>query len=298
LEIPTYNAGVNDGSAGFVGWTNCLSLLNRAYTLLANWKTPQGRIVRFREHNKTFLWQNIDASTTLTATAVDATGKIITFAGAAFVPNLYSMWYININGFASMIISNTADTITVKDATTLAAVNGFAGTLYKRWFPVTENATDVTNLGYPAGQYIPAANDQKIIAFQRIVNLTLNNQEIVPADRTQLFWDLPSARTHPMIYRFTELGLEFDMAPVNNDLLRLMYYGEPEVLTTDLQVPVIPSAWHEILWNIAAWLRKNQDQNTEEATMDERRINGMINQRVQEFERENAEINVGVFVRD
>ena len=287
-EIPTYDVTST-------GWAKCLALLNRAYLLLANWKTPQKRIVRFREHSETFLWSNVDASTTLTCSAIDATGKILTFAGATFTAHLYRMWYININGVTSIIVDNAATTITLRDATSLAKVSGYAGTLYKRWFPLMDTTTEASDSGLPAGQYILPPTERKIISFQRIVNLTLSNQEVWPANRTQLFWDLPATRTYPMQYRYTDLGLEFEMAPKNGTLFRLLYYGEPETLTDDDQVPNVPAAWHEIVWMIAAWLRKAQDQNTEEAAMDERRIHSMINARVQEYERDLDEVDVGVY---
>jgi hypothetical protein len=287
-EVPTYDTAS-------AGWTACLGFLNRAYAMLANWKTPNGRIVRFREHNETFLWSNTDSSTALTCSAIDSSGKVLTFAGAAFTANLYRMWYININGFKSMIISNTADTITVKDATTLATVSGYAGTLYKRFFPLMDTTAEATASGIPAGQYVLPPTERKIISFQRIVNLTLNNQEVFPADRTQLFWDLPAVRTYPMQYRYTDQGLEFEHAPPDGTLFRILYYGEPEQLTTDTQVPDVPAAWHEVIWMIAAWLRKTIDQNSEEASIDLTRINATIAARVQEYERDLDEQNVGVY---
>jgi hypothetical protein len=295
-EIPTYNAGVNDASLGFIGWTKCLAFLNRAYKMLANWKTPQGRLVKFRELNQTFLWQNTDFITTEVVDGVDVSGRILTFSAANFVPNQFAMWFANINGFTSIVISNTPTTVTFRDAPTFAAVNGFPATFYKRWFPVVDSAAEAVAMGMPAGQYVLPTSGTKIISFKRIVNLTLNNAEILPASRTQLFWDLPAVRTHPMQYRFTNLGLEFDACPVDGDLLRILYYGEPELLVTDTQEPNIPAAWHELIWMIASWLRKSQDQNSEEANADAARINRMIGERIQQYEQELDEVDVGVHV--
>jgi len=286
-EVPTYDITS-------AGWTKCVALLNRAYKMLANWKTPQGRIVRFAFHNETFLWQNTDVVTAETATAISVDLKTVTFAGAAFAVNLYRMWFCNINGFSSLVVSNTANTITFRDATTLAKVSGFAATLYKRWFPMFDTQAKATASGIPVGQYVLPPSERRIITYQRVVNLTLNNQEVWPADRTQLFWDLPATRTYPMQYRYTDLGLEFEMSPKNSTLFKITFYGEPEMLTADTQEANIPDAWHETIWMIAAWMRKVQDQNTEEAAQDQSRINAVVNERVQEFERENDMQNVGV----
>ena len=287
-EVPTYDITS-------AGWTKCLALLNRAYIMLANWKTPAGRIVRFAFHNETFLWQPVDFVTTQTVTAISTDGKTLTFAGAAFTVNFYAKWFANINNFCSLIISNTATTITFRDATTLAKVSGYTATLYKRWFPMYDTAVKAAASGYPAGQYVLPPSERRIITYQRIVNLTLNNQEVFPADRTQLFYDLPQVKTHPMQYRYSDLGLEFEHTPITNTLYKITYYGEPERLTADTQEPNIPDAWHELVWMIAAWIRKASDQNSEEAGMDLNRINAIVNGRVQEFERENDMQNIGVY---
>ena len=292
LSPYTYVAEVQTYDTTSDGWVACLARINRAYKLLADWKTPQGRHVRFREHNRSFLWKNADYSTINACSAIDTAGTTLTFAGET-LPDDLSRWYIKVGTKYSIIYSSTTTTITTRDAFTSSAV-GETATLYKRWFPVYHTAALAAASTVPAGQYVVSPDDSRIVNFVRVVNLTLNNQEIYPATRSQLFWDLPSTITYPMQYRFTDMGLEFEFAPKDGTMFRLLVFQEPEELTDDDQIPNIPESWHELLWMIAAYLRKQQDSNMEEAQLLRRSIDYMINTRIQEHERENDETDVGV----
>jgi hypothetical protein len=282
-EVPTFSFV----SAGAVA---LLDLVNRAYRQLASWKLPNGHLVRFREHNQTMMFQTKDWWTT---PVTSQSGNTLYF-GTTFQDNMFAGWFISINGQAQQIVGNTVSSITTIQPFTVATV-GYSGQIYKRWFPVLATAQEVSISGLLNGQYIKPTNGRKIISFRRVNCLSINNQEVYPADRTQMFWDLPALRGYPMQYRFTNLGLEFEWAPPDGTVYRLESYSEPEQLTDETQVPDIPAAWHELIWMIAAWIRIVKDKNFEEADSDFRRITNIIVSRVQQNEHEYDLTNVGVY---
>jgi len=312
-DLSPYNvtAEVETYTAGNAGWIKCVTLLNRAYMKLASWKLPtqdgEGKILRFREHTQKIYFQVVDYTPTQTIASVSSNpANVLTFNATPFsaLPSLTG-WYFNVGGTNGVggeshtVIANTSSTLTFDQPWALGSSSlvGQNGLLFKRWYPITPSTT---NTVYPTGQFINSVDSRKLIAPMKIMclgSITTGsplNQEVTGAERTQPFYNYPSMRTFPMLWRLTSRGLEFDNAPLVNTVYEIDFYCEPEQFSTtntpvyatvDAQIPDLPSAWHEIIWEIAAWLRATVDKNDVETAADYNRINQMILQTVGESER-------------
>ncbi len=293
-EVPTY-------TAGNAGWVKSVTLLNRAYMKLAAWKLPGGMVIRFREHQQVVYFKTVDYTPTQNIASVSSpTANELTYTATPFasLPSLEG-WFLSVGTEAHTIISNTSSVLTFDQPWTTASASlvGVTGTLYKRWFPITPPASPA----YPTGQSITATDGRRLIVPMEVVcqgSTTTGGpmyQQMPGAERTQPFYDMPIVRTFPSTWRVTERGLEFENSPYTQTVYRCRFYCEPEQFetdntpvyaTVDAQVPNLPTVWHDILWQIAAWLRATQDKNDVETQADERRLTNMIAGTVSESERQ------------
>lgn len=293
-EVPAY-------TAGNAGWIKSVTLLNRAYMKLAAWKLPGGAVIRFREHQQVVRFTVADYTPlTAIASVSSSPANVLTYTGTPFsaLPSLEG-WYLSVGTEAHTIISNTSSALTFDQPWTTASASlvGATGTLFKRWFPISPPSSPA----YPTGQSITATDGRRLIVPMEVVCMgSVTNggpmyQQMPGAERTQPFYDMPSIRTFPSTWRVTEQGLEFENAPYDDTVYRMRFYCEPEQFSTtntpvyatvDAQTPNLPTVWHDILWQIAAWLRATQDKNDVETQADEARLTKMIAGTVSEAERQ------------
>lgn len=302
-DLSPYNlsANVEVYTAGNAGWIKSVTLLNRAYMKLASWKLPGGAIIRFREHQQVVYFKTLDYTPTQTIASVSSNpANVLTYNATPFsaLPSLAG-WFLLVGTEAHTVISNTSSALTFDQPWTTGSSSlvGQTGTLYKRWFPISPPSSPA----YPTGQSITATDGRRLIVPMEVVcqgSVTTGGpmfQQMPGAERTQPFYDLPIVRTFPSTWRVTERGLEFENAPYTNTVYRCRFYCEPEQFSTtntpvyatvDAQTPDLPTVWHDILWQIAAWLRATQDKNDVETAADEARLTKMIAGTVSEAERQ------------
>lgn len=296
LDINAYDAaGVATFDNSTVGSGKMIALLNRAYKRLTMYKQPNGVHIKFRDFYKFVYFRYQDISKTVYGN----NGKQFTVinAGSVYGKDQFKGSYVIIDNDMKLILGNDA-TDTINDRTifycyddvhvTVDYYIGYSAVLLMRRIPIIDYTATVNEL---QNQEIMAVNDSAVISIMRMINVSQNDMEVMPAGRTFMFFDRPQGRQNPTIYRQLGSMLELNYVPVNDTVFRVEYYGACETLSRDAldvttcnQVPVIAEVWHDVISMIAVAIRLREDKNIEEAIAKDREIDKLIMQLLQETE--------------
>lgn len=281
----TKNAsGVLSFDIAAAGSVRCLEFLNRAYVRLANWKFADGTAIRFRQFNRDVYFQNSDLSATIATLPTSTTLTLNTISPTVGA----SLDYTNLIGFVFeivgvqyVVIGYSGGTYTLNKAVSSSVAVGSTVTIYSRWFRYKKSTETSTLI---PGQNVVALSGTSIVSIEKVQNMTNNGQEVQLAGRTEYFNEVPRGRGMPSLYIESQRGLEFNIVPNDDTLFLIRYYSEPESLSSATQEPLIPKAWHELIWQLAKWTRLKEDKATDEARDTYRDIMGYAQMLKQEGE--------------
>jgi len=263
------------------GCSKLLALLNRAYQRLAMYKLPGDRLVRFREFNRVAYYKPIDILSGVYS-ADGITISVLRAEGIPLVGNNLNGFFVEIGGEVRIITASADGAPEPGVATYILTLDkafadnaNLVGQPVKIYTRVVPLATTANPLNLIPGQSI-SVTGHSIVTITKVTNVTFNDQVLSMPTRDFRFFEYPRAQANPTQYMITGRGLEFNYAPISGSCFKIEYYATPEQLTVDAnsleasQIPLIPAAWHEILWMMATWIRLKEDKNIEEANYLER----------------------------
>ncbi len=262
-----------------------LELLNRAYKTLNSWKRPDGRLLKFSTFNRFTYLQVADLTASVFATDENA----IVLESFSHPPESVSDlrgWWLEVGGgtylVVSMVSAGATSILALDRDIDSSVVAGDDVTLYSRRFALLPFGT--TDWYFP-GQAIIAEDGWPIITV-REVNLigSGQNQRLSLRARDDLFYEASFIRGYPTLYDIQSGGLEFNYPPLADALYRVDYFSQPEELTAAAQEPLIPRAWHEAIWMIAASIVTEDGGDTERSSRLLQKINGLVASQMQELE--------------
>jgi hypothetical protein len=275
------------GAIKLGGW------VNRGYKTICSWKTRRGRIIRFRNMEKTYMFPGVIK----TGTAVGGTVNTIMFP-AAFdtTVNRYQKWIIEITagtgiGQSRLIVGYSALRVatvhkswdTIPDATSV--------------FKVTKNFMMYLDAGHVlADENIPLGPTEVVTAMG-VVDLE-SASELVRGSRTIPFLSVLQDIAPPSVFKDEQNGIYFNSAFYDQRYYELRYFGPPPSLVELTDVPVIPDRFHDCIVMWAVWWGLLMFHEPTMAYSMRRNVEDMMEQIVEQWDMTNEKDNVSLYVEE
>jgi hypothetical protein len=279
------------------GSVRLLKWLNRAYRKVTQTQLSDGTFIRFRSLERHAFFTNTVLA--LTVAAVPAPNQI-QITGLLPIANKYSNWIIDLGAINAnaqgteqhLIIGNDTTTppiLTLANPITTTPTIGSTVNVYKKWWACSLNS----GANYHAGEFIAIDPKEDFLSALWIYDIQSMRdikryEEKAPLRKNVLtqiypgmFWDL---ETPAGGWSASGIGggIEFDVAPVNNLVFELHYYGLNEELKLADQKIMIPDQFSEMIikwatktgmlrdreWDAAYALRKEFETDMQTAIQD------------------------------
>jgi len=226
--------------------------LNEGQRRIANWKFPDGHLIRFPCLYESMFWQAIVKVGTLQG----GTTTTVVFSGIdsqiGTEDDRYNGWRVEITGG-----TGAGQSAVIMDY----AGGGKVGTLNKTW-GVSPDGTSIYSMTKKFALLLPTVNPWAtehimlspvdsvvdIMKIEDVEDLTTLDE----GDRTESYIGTFEDIGNPLSWIFYGNRVLFDVAPSESRWFRIEYYRQPTELVLATDVPEIPEGWHQ---GIVMWAR-------------------------------------------
>jgi hypothetical protein len=251
------------------GSVKLLRLLNTALTRVANWRFPDGRLLRVRDLRGRLMF---NTGAPIAVSILASTYNSVTLGG--FTPNYageFDGWTIEVTGgtgaghiatVRSSVLSGTNIELFVDPVWVAVPDNTSMVKLTKNFFEFRRNPTMPWETYHIPVDFTNHMGD--ILKVRDISGLT----DLARTYNDDMFTANMRTSGVPSQWKLFGNELWFDVAPAEARTYELLYIKNPAALVGANDVPELPEMYHEAvaLWAVHNVMRQNQDFNGAYAT--------------------------------
>jgi hypothetical protein len=236
--------------------------LNEGQRKIADWKFPDGRLVRFPVLQKTVYWKSIVKTGTLSGGTV----SYATFSGVdaqiGTEDDRYNGWVLEITGGTGsgqvrLIVdyAGAGKNAYVNDDFDTAPDGTSTYEISKR-FASCLGATSPW-----VSEHLPLDPNMEVVDIMKVSDME-GLTDLDEAERTEAFTSGMLDKGTPSSWYYFGNDLVLDMASDEAIWYKIEYYGQPRAMVAITDVPSIPDPWHQgiVLW--ARWWGFARGQET------------------------------------